>query len=1005
MFFCGNCTESQRNFILIDNHNNRNNLIKLEDKIIPNPKYIINEKTINENNENININPLNSSKENEDQLQIIDYPSIKSEKINQSINQNNNNTDEENENILETIQNIQIGKIENNEQVNLTLSEESFSGDYLNEILPNDVFDFQNKKNINYSIENVEDNNFLIDGPLKFGKNNEFNNNNSINSNKENEIENYDNETIEQVDDMSEFSNYEFPIPNSKEEIKINKFSDNKTINLQKQYYKKENKKSNSKEIILEYEYNENFDSKDNTKLDNYKNNNFLPEEIIKRNFKRKQISDLSEKTILKKEPLSESLSSYRDLKDCIQPNNNNEQNSFIKKNQDKVFTENLDEKNKKKILENIEMQRKILQTVKTEQNFFFDLISNKDKNKKSNIGINHKRNYFDLSEFKIEQCGIDIISTQNIHKQKRLSQKKEISPLKSGLLYNHSMDNIQSIHSSFSKEYSINKENGLINNPLKFNAEEYKLYQNFKKIKQYEQIQQMQNEQKKNIIDNKEKENLNENNIINNNMISNQNLNLKNYQLNKIEVEEPNSCPKCEEIYRYIIINQLPLKKITCLYCHREMNEKTFDYYYKQENISKNFDIEEEIKENNNDDDIIIYKNKKINEENKIIVKNENKQKENDDFDIKEIESKKKYKTRIKRSIKKDELKTEKEKPLNKKTFKFKKDNKNTIEIKQENKRLTKVKKDKNKNNIETIQNEKEKNKIENKEQKQLTQKNEMEKINNSNEINENIKETYETTSNINEINEIKEEKDEEDSNQNKEILNKKSRNSKSQSDLSEISIINNINNIINSESLEINNQIPIKRYNEILEFSNTYNKKKNDNLSLAEAFRSRRARLKEEIEQRAKSAKNNTILRQNSDNTIEMNHIYENSITKGRFSDNYLLTKSLSVNSKNFLTCSSKSSIKKSNHNSMKQLIKGEKGKNSHRRLFNKYSDMKNKKKEKDEKKKEEIKKLNLSKKDEKNEKNKKKNLNNTIKKPSSPIFKNEKKTIKIDFSNSKK
>ena len=133
-------------------------------------------------------------------------------------------------------------------------------------------------------------------------------------------------------------------------------------------------------------------------------------------------------------------------------------------------------------------------------------------------------------------------------------------------------------------------------------------------------------------------------------------------------------------------------------------------------------------------------------------------------------------------------------------------------------------------------------------------------------------------------------------------------------------------------------------------------------------------------------------------------MNHIYENSITKGRFSDNYLLTKSLSVNSKNFLTCSSKSSIKKSNHNSMKQLIKGEKGKNSHRRLFNKYSDMKNKKNEKDEKKKEEIKKLNLSKKDEKNEKNKKKNLN-TIKKPSSPIFKNEKKTIKIDFSNSKK
>ena len=350
MFFCGNCTESQRNFILIDNHNNRNNLINSENKLIPNSKYIINHKIINENNENINIKPLNSSNENDDQLQIIDYPSIKSEKINQSINQNNN-TDEENENILETIQNIQIGKIENNEQVNLTLSEESFSGDYLNEILPNDVFDLHNKKNINYSIENVDDHNFLIDGPLKFGKNNEFDNNNSINLNNENEIENCDNETIEQVDDLSELSNYEIQIPNSKEEIRINKFPDNKITNLQKQNYHKESKKSNltSKEIILEYEYNENFDSKDNTKLDNYKNYNFLPEEIIKRNFKRKQISDLSEKTILKKEPLSESLSSYRDLKDYIQPNNNNEQISLIKKSQDKVFTENLDERNKKK--------------------------------------------------------------------------------------------------------------------------------------------------------------------------------------------------------------------------------------------------------------------------------------------------------------------------------------------------------------------------------------------------------------------------------------------------------------------------------------------------------------------------------------------------------------------------------------------------------------------------------------------------------------------------------
>ena len=83
-------------------------------------------------------------------------------------------------------------------------------------------------------------------------------------------------------------------------------------------------------------------------------------------------------KSFLKKEPLSESLSSYRDLKDYIQSNNEIEQMPMIKKTPEKIFTEELNENNKKKILKNIEMQQKILHTVNTEQNFFFDLISEK---------------------------------------------------------------------------------------------------------------------------------------------------------------------------------------------------------------------------------------------------------------------------------------------------------------------------------------------------------------------------------------------------------------------------------------------------------------------------------------------------------------------------------------------------------------------------------------------------------------------------------------------------
>ena len=123
-------------------------------------------------------------------------------------------------------------------------------------------------------------------------------------------------------------------------------------------------------------------------------------------------------KSFLKKEPLSESLSSYRDLKNYIQSNNKIEQMSIVKKNPEKFFAEELNENNKTKILKNIEIKQKILHTVNTEQNCFFDLFSEKNQNNfcignKSNK--TYKRN-FDLTEFKVEKSEeIDIISKKKI--------------------------------------------------------------------------------------------------------------------------------------------------------------------------------------------------------------------------------------------------------------------------------------------------------------------------------------------------------------------------------------------------------------------------------------------------------------------------------------------------------------------------------------------------------------------------------------------------------------
>ena len=90
-----------------------------------------------------------------------------------------------------------------------------------------------------------------------------------------------------------------------------------------------------------------------------------------------------------------------------------------------------------------------------------------------------------------------------------------------------------------------------------------------------------------------------------------NQNLNIKHYEENTSEIKEPNSCIKCEEIYRYIIINKLPLKKITCLCCNKEMNEKTFKYFINTIKKEEELNNKEHYENNNERNKIPIFDKK----------------------------------------------------------------------------------------------------------------------------------------------------------------------------------------------------------------------------------------------------------------------------------------------------------------------------------------------------------------------------------------------------------
>ena len=139
------------------------------------------------------------------------------------------------------------------------------------------------------------------------------------------------------------------------------------------------------------------------------------------------------------------------------------------------------------------------------------------------------------------------------------------------------------------SKSISTNENKSLDMNDIK-------MYEYFQKLKQLEQLMQIKEFEKiKTLIDmqNMQKlistSSLPMNNIPNLNVPNIQNIipvTNNNINVNKIEdenEEEPRACKQCEDVYKYLIMNNLPIKLITCVYCHRTMNRKTLEFYIKQ--------------------------------------------------------------------------------------------------------------------------------------------------------------------------------------------------------------------------------------------------------------------------------------------------------------------------------------------------------------------------------------------------------------------------------------
>ena len=218
---------------------------------------------------------------------------------------------------------------------------------------------------------------------------------------------------------------------------------------------------------------------------------------------------------------------------------------------------------------------------------FFVEKEKNVYKNKKNNVN-----NFQTVKSISFNINKKQKIKTRNI--------KNEIVPFKSNEFQINSINYNNEIENKI--DFTKTNDNFIVKN-INFTIENSKKIYQKKKILKIETNNSINFEKiNRNILINNDLNNCktfqtfdqtflnNNNNIFNNqNDSSFYNQTKKNFlttnsnnNFNNVKTESSKNeyCPKCEEIYKYLIYNNLPLKIITCLYCKKTLNEKVFEFF-----------------------------------------------------------------------------------------------------------------------------------------------------------------------------------------------------------------------------------------------------------------------------------------------------------------------------------------------------------------------------------------------------------------------------------------
>ena len=217
---------------------------------------------------------------------------------------------------------------------------------------------------------------------------------------------------------------------------------------------------------------------------------------------------------------------------------------------------------------------------------FFVEKEKNVYKNKKNNVN-----NFQTVKSISFNINKKQKIKTRNI--------KNEIVPFKSNEFQINSINYNNENENKF--DFAKTNDNFIVKN-INFTIENSKKIYQKKKILKIETNNSINFEKiNRNILINNDLNNCktfqtfdqtflnNNNNIFNNQNDSSFNANNQNFlttnsnnNFNNVKTESSKNeyCPKCEEIYKYLIYNNLPLKIITCLYCKKTLNEKVFEFF-----------------------------------------------------------------------------------------------------------------------------------------------------------------------------------------------------------------------------------------------------------------------------------------------------------------------------------------------------------------------------------------------------------------------------------------